>query len=104
MLTSGRWPRARRSGCVPAAAAMMSARGGSRRDRAILRQKVAVLAAKGIGGWWRIAKNLTRYGLRVGPEHPASPEFWQQALRDAGLAEVCFQPVAAEAGLVCRVR
>ena len=34
---------------------------------AILRQKVAALAAKGIGGWWRIAKNLTRYGLRVGP-------------------------------------
>ena len=57
---------------------------------------MAALAAKGIGGWWRIAKNLTRYGLRVGPEHPATPEFWQQALRDAGLVEVCFQPVAAE--------
>ncbi len=43
-------------------------------------------------------------GLRVGPEHPATPEFWQQALRDAGLAEVCFHPVAAEAGIVCGVR
>jgi ubiquinone/menaquinone biosynthesis C-methylase UbiE len=83
---------------------MMFGRGGSRRDRAILRQKVAALAAKGIGGWWRIAKNLTRYGLRVGPEHPATPEFWQQALRDAGLTEVCFHPVAAEAGIVCGVR
>jgi ubiquinone/menaquinone biosynthesis C-methylase UbiE len=83
---------------------MMFGRGGSRRDRAILRQKVTALAAKGIGGWWRIAKNLTRYGLRVGPEHPATPEFWQQALHDAGLAEVYFQPVAAEAGLVCGVR
>jgi ubiquinone/menaquinone biosynthesis C-methylase UbiE len=83
---------------------MMFGRGGSRRDRAILRQKVAALAAKGIGGWWRIAKNLTRYGLRVGPEHPATPEFWQQALRDAGLVEVYFQPVAAEAGIVCGVR
>ena len=83
---------------------MMFGRGGSRRDRAILRQKVAALAAKGIGGWWRIAKNLTRYGLRVGPEHPATPEFWQQALRDAGLIEVCFYPVAAEAGIVCGVR
>ena len=82
----------------------MFGRGGSRRDRAILRQKVAALAAKGIGGWWRIAKNLTRYGLRVGPERPATPEFWQQALRDAGLAEVCFEPVAAEAGIVCGVR
>ena len=83
---------------------MMFGRGGSRRDRAILRQKVAALAAKGIGGWWRIAKNLTRYGLRVGPERPATPEFWQQALRDAGLAEVCFEPVAAEAGIVRGVR
>ena len=83
---------------------MMFGRGGSRRDRAILRQKVAALAAKGIGGWWRIAKNLARYGLRVGPEHPATPEFWQQALRDAGLAEVCFQPVAAEAGIVSGIR
>jgi ubiquinone/menaquinone biosynthesis C-methylase UbiE len=82
---------------------MMFGRGGSRRDRAILRQKAAVLAAKGIGGWWRIAKNLTRYGLRVGSEHPATPQFWQQALRDAGLAEVRFQPVAAEAGIVCGI-
>ena len=83
---------------------MMFGRGGGARDRAILRRKVAALAAKGIGGWWRIAKNLTRYGLRVGPEHPATPEFWQQALRDAGLVEVCFHPVQAEAGIVCGVR
>lgn len=83
---------------------MMFGRGGSRRDRAILRQKVAALAAKGFGGWWRIVKNLARYGLRVGSERPATPEFWQQALRDAGLAEVRFHPVAAEAGIVCGVR
>jgi hypothetical protein len=58
----------------------------------------------GAGTGWRIAKNLGRYGLRVGPEHPATPEFWQQALRDAGLAAVCFEPVAAEAGIVCGAR
>ena len=79
---------------------MMFGRGGSRRDRDILRQKVIALAAKGPGGWWRIAKNLTRYGLGVGDEHPATPEFWQAALRDAGLVAVGFQPVVAEAGLV----
>ena len=83
---------------------MMFGRGGSRRDRDILRRKVAALAAKGIGGWWRIVKNLGRYGLRVGSEHPATPEFWQQALRDAGLVEVSFQPVAAEAGIVRGIR
>jgi ubiquinone/menaquinone biosynthesis C-methylase UbiE len=83
---------------------MMFGRGTSQRDRAILRQKVAALAAKGPGGLWRIAKNLTRYGLRVGQEHPAPPEFWQAALRDAGFTDVIFHPVVAEAGIVRGVR
>lgn len=83
---------------------MMFGRGASRRDRDILHQKVTALAAKGPGGWWRVAKNLTRYGLGVGHEHPASPEFWQSALRDAELADVIFQPVVAEAGIVRGIR
>ncbi len=83
---------------------MMFGRGASQRDRDILRQKVTALAAKGPGGWWRIAKNLTRYGLGVGQEHPASPDFWQSALREAEFAEVIFQSVVAEAGVVRGVR
>jgi ubiquinone/menaquinone biosynthesis C-methylase UbiE len=83
---------------------MMFGRGASQRDRDILHQKVTALAAKGPGGWWRIAKNLTRYGLGAGQEHPASPEFWQSVLREAGFAEVIFQPVVAEAGVVRGVR
>jgi SAM-dependent methyltransferase len=83
---------------------MMFGRGGSRRDRQILQQKVTALAAKGPGGWWRIAKNLGRYGLGVGQEHPATPEFWLAALRAAGFTEVAFQPVMAEAGIVRGVR
>ena len=83
---------------------MMFGRGLSPRDRAILRQKVTALAAKGPGGLWRIAKNLTRYGLRVGQEHPATPEFWQAALRDAGFTDVIFRPVMAEAGIVRGIR
>jgi ubiquinone/menaquinone biosynthesis C-methylase UbiE len=83
---------------------MMFGRGASQRDRDILIQKVTALAAKGPGGWWRIAKNLTRYGLGVGQEHPATPEFWQTALRDAGFTEVRFQPVVAEAGIVSGIR
>ena len=83
---------------------MMFGRGASQRDRDILVQKVAALAAKGPGGWWRIAKNLTRYGLGVGQEHPARPEFWQTALQDAGFTEVRFQPVVAEAGIVSGIR
>lgn len=83
---------------------MMFGRGGSQRDRQILHQKVLALAAKGPGGWWRIAKNLARYGLGVGQEHPATPEFWQAALRDAGFTDVVFEPVVAEAGIVRGVR
>jgi ubiquinone/menaquinone biosynthesis C-methylase UbiE len=79
---------------------MMFGRGASQRDRQILRQKVNVLASKGPAGYWRIAKNLGRYGLGVGQEHPATPEFWQTALREAGFIDVVFEPVVAEAGIV----
>jgi ubiquinone/menaquinone biosynthesis C-methylase UbiE len=79
---------------------MMFGRGFSERDREVLRQKVVALAAKGPGGMWRIAKNLARYGLGVGHEHPASAEFWVGALEDAGFAMVKFEAIVAEAGLV----
>ena len=40
------------------------------RPRNVLHQKVTALAAKGPGGWWRIARNLGRYGLGVGARAP----------------------------------
>jgi ubiquinone/menaquinone biosynthesis C-methylase UbiE len=83
---------------------MMFGRGATRRDREILRRKTAAFAAKGPAGWWRIAKNLTRYGLGVGHEHPAAPAFWQLALRDAGFADVRFESPVAEAGIVSGTR
>lgn len=83
---------------------MMFGRGATRRDREILRDKVTAFASKGPAGWWRIAKNLTRYGLGVGHEHPAAPQFWQLALRDAGFTDVRFEPVIAEAGIVSGTR
>jgi ubiquinone/menaquinone biosynthesis C-methylase UbiE len=83
---------------------MMFGRGATQRDREILRDKVTAFASKGPAGWWRIAKNLTRYGLGVGHEHPAAPQFWQLALRDAGFTDVRFEPVIAEAGIVSGTR
>lgn len=83
---------------------MMFGCGWSDRDRAILRQKVVALAAKGPGGWWRIAKNLGRYGLGVGQEHPVPPEVWARTLRDAGFTDVKFAPIVAEAGLISGIR
>lgn len=83
---------------------MMFGRGASPRDRRILRQKLRSLAARGPAGWWRIAKNLVRFGLGAGQEHPASPQFWQAALREAGFSDVTFEQVVAEAGIVRGVR
>jgi ubiquinone/menaquinone biosynthesis C-methylase UbiE len=83
---------------------MMFGRGATRRDRQIFREKAMTLASRGPAGWWRVAKNLARYGLGVGHEHPATPQFWQRALRDAGFTDVRFEPVIAEAGIVSGTR
>jgi ubiquinone/menaquinone biosynthesis C-methylase UbiE len=83
---------------------MMFGRGATQRDRGILREKAQAFALRGPAGWWRIAKNLARYGLGVGHEHPAAPEFWQLALSDAGFTGVRFEPVVAEAGIVSGTR
>jgi ubiquinone/menaquinone biosynthesis C-methylase UbiE len=83
---------------------MMFGRGATRRDREILRQKARAFAVRGPAGWWRIAKNLATYGLGIGHEHPATPQFWQLALHDAGFTDVRFEPVVAEAGIVSGTR
>jgi len=79
---------------------MMFGRGGTARDRKILREKVIVLLRMGPGGVWRIVKNLVRFGLRRGTELPASPQFWTEAVTAGGFQSVHYRPIAAEAGLV----
>jgi SAM-dependent methyltransferase len=78
---------------------MMFGRGSSSRDRAIIRAKLAALARRGPGGWWRIAKNTARYTLRV-QERPVPMGAWTAMFAEAGLADVTAAPVMAEAGLV----
>jgi ubiquinone/menaquinone biosynthesis C-methylase UbiE len=78
---------------------MMFGRGSSSRDRAIIRAKLAALARKGPGGWWRIAKNALRYLLRI-QERPVSMEAWMAMLARAGFTEITSETVVAEAGLV----
>jgi 2-polyprenyl-3-methyl-5-hydroxy-6-metoxy-1,4-benzoquinol methylase len=78
---------------------MMFGRGASGRDRAIIRSKVAALARKGPGGWWRIAKNAARYLLRV-QERPVSMDTWIAYLDRAGFAAITASTIVAEAGLV----
>ena len=79
---------------------MMFGRGTTAQDRRILKQKVVALARKGPAGVWRIAKNLLRFGLRIGSERPASPTFWTETFARAGLHGVEYRPIVGEAGLV----
>lgn len=78
---------------------MMFGRGGSSRDREIIRSKVTALARKGVGGWWRIAKNAARYLLRV-QERPVSVDAWTSMLAAAGFTAITATPIVAEACMV----
>jgi ubiquinone/menaquinone biosynthesis C-methylase UbiE len=78
---------------------MMFGRGGTSQDRAIIRSKVSALAKKGIGGWWRIAKNSYRYLVRV-QERPVSISAWTDMFARAGFTSITATSVVAEAGLV----
>ena len=82
---------------------MMFGRGATGRDRAIIRSKVAALARKGPGGWWRIGKNAARYLLRV-QERPVSMETWTVLLQGSGFAGVTATAIVAEAGIVAGCR
>lgn len=82
---------------------MMFGRGGSERDREIIRQKLGALVRKGPGGWWRVAKNAGRYLFRV-HERPVSMDTWTRMLRDAGFASIAAAGIVAEAGLVTAAR
>jgi len=78
---------------------MMFGRGGSARDRVIIRSKVSALARKGPGGWWRIAKNAARYLLRM-HERPVSMDTWTAMLARSGFTAITATTIVAEAGLV----
>lgn len=78
---------------------MMFGRGGSKEDRAIFASKLRILAKKGPGGWWRIAKNAGRLILRI-QERPISLDAWQRILVQAGFADVSGRYVRQEAGMV----
>lgn len=78
---------------------MMFGRGANAHDREIIASKILTLARRGPAGWWRVAKNLARFGLRL-QERPVSIERWRQYFEEAGLAGVTTVPVVAEAAVV----
>ena len=88
-----------RPGGTLVVADMMFGRGGTSHDRAIIKSKVSALARKGVGGWWRIAKNGYRYLFRV-HERPVSISAWTAMFERAGFAGITASTIVAEAGLV----
>jgi ubiquinone/menaquinone biosynthesis C-methylase UbiE len=78
---------------------MMFGRGATSEDRTIIKAKVKALASKGIGGWWRIAKNGYRYLLRV-HERPVSTAAWTEMFAQAGFVGITASSIVSEAGLV----
>lgn len=78
---------------------MMFGRGVTSHDRAIIKTKVGSLAKKGVGGWWRIAKNGYRYLVRA-QERPVSISTWATMLARAGFKGITASSIVNEAGLV----
>ncbi|MCU1488913.1 MAG: Methyltransferase type 11 [Acidimicrobiaceae bacterium] len=78
---------------------MMFGRGSESRDREIIGSKVRLMLRRGPAGWWRIAKNASRYLLRF-QERPVSMSAWVAMFRAAGLVEVEAIPVVNEAAVV----
>ena len=90
-----------RPGGTLVVADMMFGRGATSRDRAIIKAKVRVLARRGIGGWWRIAKNSYRYLLRVkqhpvaiGSGRPSSPGPVSPELPHRGSSTAAWSPAS----------
>jgi ubiquinone/menaquinone biosynthesis C-methylase UbiE len=78
---------------------MMFGRGVTSHDRAIIKSKMGSLARKGLGGWWRIAKNSYRYLVRA-QERPVSISTWATMLARAGFKGITASSIVNEAGLV----
>jgi ubiquinone/menaquinone biosynthesis C-methylase UbiE len=69
------------------------------RDRRVLAGKVTAMIRKGPAGVWRLVKNLGRFLSRRW-EHPASADWWVEALQDAGFEQVQVRVFDHEGGIV----
>jgi ubiquinone/menaquinone biosynthesis C-methylase UbiE len=68
------------------------------RDRALIMRFVRSMVRRGPAGIIRLVKNAVRV-LSGRGEHPASVEWWQRALQDAGFADVEVWPLDHEGGI-----
>ncbi len=77
---------------------MFGMRPASRRDRRVVASKVRAMARRGPAGLVRIARNALRVATFTG-ERPAPPEWWRQALADAGFVDVTVECLVHEGGI-----
>lgn len=82
---------------------MMFGRGGNAEDRAIIASKVQGMLRHGPAGWWRIAKNVWRFSLRLG-EKPLPVTRWEALVKQAGFENVAVTHVVAEAHVLSAVK
>ncbi len=72
----------------------------TRRDRTVIVRLIRRVLRHGVAGVLRLLKSATR--IAAGRwEHPASAEWWREALRDAGFVEVSVQALEHEGGIAC---
>jgi ubiquinone/menaquinone biosynthesis C-methylase UbiE len=77
---------------------MFGWRPGDRRDRRVIGSILRSMARRGPAGLLRIARNAFRVLTRSG-ERPAPPEWWRQALEEAGFVDVRVQCLVHEGGI-----
>jgi ubiquinone/menaquinone biosynthesis C-methylase UbiE len=75
---------------------MMFGRGAAAGDRAIIASKASGMLKRGPAGWWRLAKNVWRFSLRLG-EKPLPVARWESLVGTAGFHDVATERVIAEA-------
>lgn len=75
---------------------MMFGRGTEASDRQIIANKVGSFVRRGPAGWWRLAKNVWRFTLRI-REKPVSADRWEQLASRAGFTAVSTRRIVAEA-------
>lgn len=68
------------------------------RDRKVVGSKVKAMLRKGPGGLMRLLKNGFRL-LVARQERPARPEWWQEALEQAGFIDVVVRAMPHEGGI-----
>jgi len=78
---------------------MMFGRGSTTRDREVIASKARIMLRRGPAGWWRLAKNVARFTLRL-QERPVPIDRWSSYFAKAGFAAVTATAVVDEAAVV----